>query len=153
MRRASVGAPLSTLIQGDPSVRKEVSVQRVAGATAGLVVSGGIAGGVVGASLLGVLGLVVDGVGGFPHLWEMYALAAVVGAGLGGIGLPLVTWAFLRHVAFGRVLAHTAIGTAVGGTIGLLSSGLNPATAVFGALSGFVAAAVLLRFRNPKRAR
>jgi hypothetical protein len=130
-----------------------VSVKRVFGATAGLALSGGIVGGVLGAGLLGLLGILLPDPGSFPHVWQVYALAAEVGAIVGSVGLPLVTWTLLRRVAFGRVLLGTALGTAMGGTAGLLASHIDPTRAVQGAIAGFCAAAITLRLLEYRASR
>lgn len=122
---------------------------RITAVAAGLLLTGMIVGGALAAGILGVVGLLVDGAGGFPHVWGAYGLAAALGAFVGGVGLPLVAWGFLRHVALGRVVLETGIGTVLGGTIGLLASGLRPVPAAAGALAGFVIAALVLRWRRP----
>lgn len=122
---------------------------RIARATVGLVVGGAISGSVVGVAWLGALALAVDGAGGFPYFWGAFTLAGIVGAALGAVVFPAVTWGFLRHVAFTRVVAYGAAGTVVGGTIGALATGLSPSTAVVGAIAGFLAATIVLRLRCP----
>lgn len=122
---------------------------RITAVAAALLLAGMVVGGALAAAILAIAGLLVDGPGGFPHVWEAYGLAAALGAFVGGVGLPLVAWGFLRHVALGRVMLETGIGTVVGGTIGLLASGLRPVPAAAGALAGFVLAAVVLRWRRP----
>lgn len=62
----------------------------VAGITTGLVAAGTIAGALLGCALLWVLGVAVDGFGGFPHAPSAYLLAALAGAPLGGLGIPLL---------------------------------------------------------------
>ena len=127
------------------------NLPRITGVTAGLLLAGSITGALLAAGVLGIVGLVVDGPGGFPHIWEAYGLAGAVGALVGGVGLPLVTWGFLRHVALGRVVLETALGTMMGGVVGLLASHLRPLPAAGGALAGFLLAAVQLRLRRPHR--
>ena len=116
--------------------------------TLGFLLGGAITGAVIGAGLLAVLGLVVDGPGGFPPVWDAYEVAAIVGAIIGGLALPLVAWSLLRHVPLWHVFAETSVGTIIGGSVGLLASGLNATIAVMSAFGGFVLAAGIMRFRN-----
>lgn len=99
--------------------------------------------------MLAVWGLLADGPGGFPYAWFAFEFAAVVGAVLGGMLLPLVTWTVLPHVAFGRILVETAIGTAAGAAITVLVAGFaDPLDLVLGGALGFVASVVQLRLRR-----
>jgi hypothetical protein len=91
--------------------------------------------------LLAILSLVVDGRGGFPYIVEAYALAAAVGGVLGGVLVPVSAWMLLRRVPFGLVFAGASLGTAAGGTLGLLLSGLDPLMAVAGAVGGYLLSA------------
>jgi hypothetical protein len=134
------------------SMQNRARVARVTGATFGLAAGGALAGSVVGVGWLAALGLAVDGPGGFPYVWDAFVVAASVGAVLGGIGLPTVTWGYLRHVAFGRVVAYGATGTVVGGTVGALASRLGVFPAIAGAVVGFICSTLLLRWREPLRA-
>ena len=105
-------------------------------------------GGALGVGLLAAFGLVADGPGGFPYVWDAFIVAGVLGTLLGGVLAPLAGWLFLRHVPFSHVFAGTATGTAVGAGIGLFASGLDPLVAVGGAVTGFALAIVLLRVRS-----
>jgi hypothetical protein len=120
---------------------------RAAGVTVGLMIAGAIVGGILGAGLLAAVGLLVDGPGGFPYVWDAFVLAALVGARLGAIGLPVLTWGLLRRVSLGRILAYTASGTVLGSAAGLLGSHVDPFLAVAGASVGFGAAGVGLWLR------
>jgi hypothetical protein len=102
--------------------------------------------------LLAVLGLVVDGLGGFPYVVQAYAIAGSIGGVLGGVLVPLSAWTLLRRVPFGLVFAGLSAGTAMGGTLGLLLSGINPIMAVAGAVGGYLLSAAFLYWRS-RRAR
>lgn len=129
-----------------------VSPARVVGVTSGLVASGAIVGAGLGAGLLGVLSVVVDGRGGFPHAWFAFVVAGVVGAGLGGIGLPVLAWSLLRDQPLIRVFTVTTAGTAIGASVGFLGTSLNPIGAMTGACAGFVGSALMIRARTSRRA-
>ena len=122
---------------------------RVTAVTAGLLLTGALVGAALAVGVLGIVGLVVDGPGGYPYIWGAYGLAAAFGAFIGGVGLPLVAWGWLRHVALGRVVFETGIGTMLGGLVGMLASGLRPLPSLLGALAGFLVAAIQLRVRRP----
>ena len=108
-------------------------VQRAVGASIGLLLTGALVGAGVGVGVLAVWGLLADGRGGFPYVWFAFEFAATVGAVLGGILLPLVTWTVLPHVAFGRILVETAVGTVAGAAFAILVAGFaNPLAAVLG---------------------
>ena len=87
---------------------------RIIGVTTSLVIGGALVGSAIGGGLLAILGLLIDGPGGFPYVSFAFEFAAKVGAIFGGIGLPFVSWTFLRHVPFRRIVAETAVGTVVG---------------------------------------
>lgn len=130
---------------------QRVSPARALGVTAALCVTGGLAGAVLGVCLLAILSLAVDGRGGFPYVVQAYALAAAVGGVLGGVLVPLSAWTLLRRVPFGLVFAGASAGTAAGGTLGLLLSGLDPLMAVAGAVGGYLLSAAYL-YRRSRRA-
>ncbi|HEY0151901.1 MAG TPA: hypothetical protein VGB92_07885 [Longimicrobium sp.] len=131
-----------------PDVAKRVSPTRALGVTAALCLAGGVVGALLGVGLLAILSLVVDGRGGFPYIVEAYALAAAVGGVLGGVLVPVSAWTLLRRVPFGLVFAGASAGTAAGGTLGLLLSGLDPLMAVAGAVSGYLVSAAYLYRRS-----
>jgi hypothetical protein len=92
-----------------------------------------------------VLGFVVDGPGGFPYVREAFSLAAVVGAILGTVLVPISTWGFLRRAPLGRIFGWTTIGTTAGGTLGLLITRLDPVVATLGATLGFCLSVAAIR--------
>ena len=123
------------------------------GASIGLLLTGALIGAGVGVGVLAVWGLLADGPGGFPYVWFAFEFAATVGAVLGGILLPLVTWTVLPHVAFGRILVETAVGTVAGAAFAILVEGFaNPLAAVLGGGVGFLASVVQLRLRRRQSA-
>lgn len=113
-----------------------------------LVLAGALIGGGIGAGLLGVFALAVDGPGGFPYVWDAFTLAGTVGALLGALLGPLIAWLALRDVPLWRVLAETSSGAVIGGATGFFGSGLNPIVAVGTAALGAVVAALRLRART-----
>lgn len=56
--------------------------------------------------------------------------------------------AFILAGMVGAFLFETGIGTAAGGAVGLLASGLNPVFAIVGAAARFSIAVVQLRIRR-----
>jgi hypothetical protein len=110
---------------------------------------GAFAGAVFGVASLAMLGLLVDGPGGFPYVWDAFVFAGVAGCALGVIAFSVVSWGMLRHVPLGRVIAETGAGTLIGAVASSLASGLNPLGGLVGALLGFCIGAVQLRFREP----
>jgi hypothetical protein len=129
------------------------SIGRIAVATAALMLVGATLGGTIGVVLLAALGLLVDGPGGFPYAWDAIYVSGIVGAFIGGVGGPVLTWTLLRHIPFWRIFLETTAGTSIGGALGLLLSGLNPVIAVGGALAGFVTSAIALRVRIRPRSK
>jgi hypothetical protein len=124
--------------------QRNVSVQRATGATVGLMAAGAVAGAAVGTASLGLLSLGAHGLAD----WSMFSLAASLGAICGGVGLPLVTWAFLRHVAFGRVVLAAGIGTVCVGLVATMLSGIDPMVGLCAPVVGFFAGTAWLRIRN-----
>jgi len=128
---------------------------RVAVVTLSIATIGAIIGGALGAALLAVWGLRL-GVRGTDFLASA-GFGAAVGAGLGAVLAPLTAFAFLRRVPLGRALAQTSLGTTAGAAVGLLvgsvsaSSIMSLPAGLAGALVGFVASAVRLRFATRTR--
>ncbi|MGH7528136.1 MAG: hypothetical protein ACREMX_15685 [Gemmatimonadales bacterium] len=118
-----------------------ISVKRVLAVTAGLVLTGVV----VGAACGGIAIALVAVLSGDwrsalrPGLWT---LGGVVGAVIGAVVAPVMSWLLLRHVPLGRAILQTAVGTILGGALGLRLT-TNPFVA---AVAGFSAAAVRLAF-------
>ena len=126
-------------------------VHRAVRASLGLVVTGAVVGAGVGVGVLAAWGLLADGPGGFPYAWFAFEFAAVTGAVLGGVFLPLVAWTLLPHVAFGRILVETALGTAIGAAIAIATIGFaNVLLLLVGGFLGFGASVLQLRLRRPR---
>lgn len=112
---------------------------------------GALAGAFFGVAAAGVLGLLVDGPGGFPYVWDAFTFAAVAGCALGATSYPVVSWGFLRHVPLERVVAETGLATLIGAIVGSLASDLNPLFGLIGGFLGFCLGAIQLRLRRPPR--
>lgn len=129
-------------------------VRRIASVTAGLAFTGALIGAVLGALLLIVWALRMGAAADVP---DAALLGGAVGAGLGAVLTPITAWVFLRRVPLGRAMAETAVGTVIGAAAGLVlgSVGWEPGAGlpagVVGALIGFLAAALRLRFRGGGR--
>jgi hypothetical protein len=108
----------------------------------------------IGAIIGGIMGFVLGAVLSFPaDLGGAAALGAASGAALGAVLAPIAAWVFLRRVSLGKALAQTTIGTTAGAAIGLLldrtswtSDYRRLSLAFIGALLGFLASAIRLRF-------
>ena len=109
----------------------------------------------VGAVIGGVVGLIVFLVWGFPLLAGSRTLpvdGAAYGAMLGSVLAPITAWTFLRRVPIGKALMHATIGTTIGTVLGLILDRTGVTSIAFfpaglvGALVGFLAAAIRLRF-------
>jgi hypothetical protein len=128
---------------------------RVAAVTLSIAAIGAVIGGALGAALLAVWGLRL-GVRGADILASA-GFGAGVGAGLGAVLAPLTAFAFLRRVPLGRALAQTSLGTTAGAAVGLLLGSVGASSlaslpvGLGGALVGFLAAAVRLRFATRTR--
>lgn len=130
-----------------------ITLARISVVTASLALAGAVIGALLGAGLLAILGFLADGPGREPYVWIAFDLAAVAGAVLGGIGLPVVAWTLLRHVPYSRIVLETGLGTVIGASIGYLGFALNPVTAVVGGVAGFLLGALQLRIRRKPEAR
>jgi hypothetical protein len=127
-------------------------VGRAVSITLGIALVGAIIGGAIGAALLAgwtsLSWVFFDGVA----RGSVVAGGATAGAALGAVLAPLTSWVFLRRVALGTALLQTTVGTTLGAAIGLGldSAGLMLRTGVpaglVGAIAGFLAAAIRLRF-------
>ena len=62
------------------------------------------------------------------------------GALVGGVGAPILSWIFLRHVPLGRAIVGTTIATLLGAAVGVLAG--YPA---IGGCVGFAVGAAVLR--------
>jgi hypothetical protein len=134
-------------------------VGRAVSITLGIALAGAIIGGGMGALLFAAwqsLASIMSYNGGGRVI---IAPGAAAGALLGAVLAPITSWVFLRRVALGKALLDTTVGTTAGAAIGLALDGARltprlfvPASLV-GAIAGFLAAAIRLRFarRTPAR--
>jgi hypothetical protein len=135
-------------IQGPTAATiRRITIPRALGVTLGLGIAGAAVGASIGAGMLGVISLGIDGPGGFPYFFDAYLFAGAIGAGLGVIAYPYIAWS-LPTVSIGRILAATTMGTAIGGTAGLLGTNLDFIGAVLGAVFGFGCGASWLAIRS-----
>jgi hypothetical protein len=121
--------------------------------TAGLACAGAAFGGLAGGAGLAIALF-------FEPRWyqrslEYYVFAAAVGATLGALGAPVVTWVMLRRVPLGRLFAWLTLGTMAAAVLGWFAfSGIDviwgPALAGF---AGFMATAIALSSRHDGKPR
>ncbi len=118
------------------------------GATALLAGIGGVVGLVLGTSLLVAIQVIEDGAFSWdPTVPFALLFGGTVGAAVGAIGAPMITWLLLRRVPLNRAIIFCALGTIAGEAIGVATFG----QLVLGGCVGFVASAILLRivYRTP----
>lgn len=124
-----------------------VRALRLLAITLGLAGAGAVFGGFAGGAGLAIV-LCFE-----PQLWrsafQFCWFAASVGAVLGTIGAPAVTWVMLRRVPLGRLFALLTLGTTVAAVIGWFA--FSAIDVIWGpTLSGFVgfmATAIALSYR------
>ena len=108
----------------------------------------------IGAIIGGVMGTALGALMTFPNfVTDVLGVEAASGAAIGAVLAPIAAWAFLRRVSLGKALAQTTIGTTAGAAVGLLLDKASwtleyrqVSLALVGALIGFLAAAIRLRF-------
>lgn len=122
-----------------------ISPLRVLTVTAALAAAGAVIGGVLGALLIAVWETVTVGLQSLGD-WPAYGWGGLVGASVGAVLAPLVSWTLLRRVPLGRAILETAIGTVLGSVAALLVSRFNPTWGLYGAGAGLVLAAIRLWF-------
>ena len=120
-----------------------MSTTRVLRVTFLLFVLGALVGALLGLGLaLVVLSIQV------PHNTTYSAAAArvaLMGAVLGAVLAPVAAWTLMRHVPLWRAIAETALGTVIGGAIGLV---VVFDYTLIAAIGGFGLAALRLRLRK-----
>ena len=120
-----------------------VRIRRILAVTGGLIVTGAIAGAVLGVSILGVGVLVNGGLHGDQPFAPFLLLGAAVGAAFGALLAPIAAWVLLRTVPLGRAVLETALGTLLGAIVMWFVPPIGP---VWGGMLGFAVAAVRMRF-------
>jgi hypothetical protein len=121
---------------------------RIFALTGGLMATGAIMGAVCAMIALAV---VFVSRGATPDLFSLeMRVGAAVGAGIGAVGAPLVAFVLLRQAPLGRALLETALGAILGGIAGAFIPVVNP---VYGAIAGFLLAALFLRVRTGRRSK
>ncbi len=124
-----------------------VSAPRVVGVTLGLIGAGAIFGSLAGGVSLG-FSLVITNPG---FSGGGLVLGALVGAPLGAVTAPALSWLLLRRVPLGRMFAGLALGTIFGGIIGWLTTtpgGEVEINGLAGAFIGCIVAGITLRYRG-----
>jgi len=123
-----------------------VSAPRVVGVTLGLVGAGAVLGALAGGVSLGFSLAITD-----PQLSaEGLAFGAFLGAPLGAVTAPVLSWLLLRRVPLGRMFAGLVAGTIFGGIIGWLTTtpgGEIEVNGLAGAFIGCLVAGITLRYR------
>jgi hypothetical protein len=112
------------------------------------MVAGGVMGAICGLLLLLVPWLVMEGFRVVPD-GGVLLVGAAFGGAVGAVAAPALSWGLLRHVALGRAIVHTAVGTLLGGALGWALA-RNPwlhgiGAVIAGGVAGFVLAGVRLR--------
>jgi len=127
------------------------SPARILAVTAGLVAGGALFGSLSAAVAITLLMALLRG-----GVWTPFLLAAVrIGAQLGAVLLPIAGWTLLRRVPLWRTLTGTIVGTVTGSIVGTVVVGMPlypfglTIGPVFGAIAGFLWAAIRLRRRFP----
>lgn len=127
--------------------------RRVVAVTLALVGIGVVVGAACGVAALTIVGLF----SGAPVFSDVGAvgIAAAFGAMVGAVAAPLFSWMLLRHVPLGKAILHTAMGTILGGMLGLslpvasLGGTVVPGL-LYAPVAGFLLAAIRLRLTTPK---
>jgi len=135
---------VTNLALSNPSALR---VFRLLAITLGLAGVGALFGGVAGGVGLAIV-LLFE-----PQLWrsafEFCAFAASVGAVLGMIGAPVVTWVMLRRVPLGRMFTLLTLGTTGAAVLGWFV--FSPIDVIWGptlaGFFGFMATAIALSYR------
>ena len=114
---------------------------RIALVTLGLIAAGALLGALAGVAAISLGFVSTTGItrSDADILLFVAEIGAVLGAALG----PAVAWLLLRHVPLGRALAGTTLGAVLGGAATWIAQA--PFFPLWGALGGFLLAAVLLR--------
>ena len=117
---------------------------RILAVTGGLIATGVVVGAVCGVVALWLWE--VRQTSGIHPDYLLAAISAIVGGLVGGVTAPLLAWGLMRRVPLGRAIGYSALGTIIGGTIGMIVAA--PLGAILGGIAGFVVAAAILSVRH-----
>ncbi|HEV2672254.1 MAG TPA: hypothetical protein VGU74_14270, partial [Gemmatimonadales bacterium] len=84
---------------------------RIIAVTIGLVAAGILFGAIAGGAAFVAVGLI----GGERMSVEAFEFGALVGAPLGAVTAPMLSWLLLRHAPLGKMFLVCCVGTAIGG--------------------------------------
>jgi hypothetical protein len=122
-----------------PESQRVISPGRTLIVLIGLIAVGMIIGSACALAMLPIL------IGGIPTLGDLQGpipfVIASVGALFGAFLAPIAGFSLLRHVPLGRAILWTAVGTVIGGVVGIAEGGLG---VTMGPLTGFGLAAFRL---------
>ena len=129
-----------------------MQVGRVASVIAGLIAAGAVVGAAAGVITGAIIVALWDGPLGIFSAGEVYSFAASVGGTCGALLAPVASFAFMRHVPLWRLFTETAIGTVIGGVIGLTLLNVGFGQVLGLATAGFLAAGarLALEYRNKR---
>lgn len=124
---------------------------RIVAVTAGLALAGAALGAVTSVVALLLAALLTEGLP-LPLHRDVLGFVAGFGAACGTVAAPAGGWLLLRHVPLGRTMLWSVIGTVAGGVLSwTLPLGHDQiGRAVMGAIVGFLAAALFLRWTTPR---
>lgn len=123
-------------------------LRRIVAVTAGLIITGAVAGGIAGGSALSFCIWLTLPLG--PPGLGWFALGGILGAALGAVTAPILAWLLLRQVPLGRMFVVCAVGTMLGGVVGWFATprGGDPALiSLVEAFLGCLMMAIVLRYR------
>ena len=121
---------------------------RIVVITLGLVAAGAVCGAVAGVVAF-TIGVRLTHAPSAATDLRLLPLPASIGAALGAVILPIVSWVLLRRVPLGQAILATVLGTIVGGTLGLVVPlvGDRGVSSIAGGCVGFCLAALFLALR------
>ena len=93
-------------------------MNRILIVTVGLAITGAVAGALLAIGAVTILGGVREGLSSVLDSTVLWPAAASVGATIGAMLGPSLTWLFLRHVPLGSAIRHTLAGAAMGILVG-----------------------------------
>src|ERR1051326_1958614 len=130
-------------------------LERVVAVTAGLALTGAVAGAFCAAVAVTVIVLIEAKVTfiSSAEFLQLLGIVAAVGAATGVVAAPALAWGLLRRIPLGRAILVTSVGTIIGLILGEMLFPLNPYRkvipgAILGGWLGFLLAGVALRVRS-----